>query len=80
MFPSGKQLQVIDLYKAGFSYWDEWSGGRYVRRENPFKLFDTLQWRRMFGEVHRPIIELNSVVRSCSHTGIWSEYNETNYS
>lgn len=79
MWPTDAELLTIDLYKAKFDYWDEWSSCRYVRRPNPFSLFSRSQWRSMFGYITRPDIEPNSVVRSCSYTGKWSEYIESNY-
>lgn len=35
MRETGKQLQDVDSFKSQFQYWDEWSGSRFVRRENP---------------------------------------------
>jgi|TARA_B110000977_G_C10893709_1_gene422445 hypothetical protein len=79
MWHTDAELQCTDLYKAQFGYWDEWSGSRYDRRPNPFILFTKYQWCKKFGNIDRPDIELNSVVRSCSYTGMWSEYIETSY-
>ena len=79
MWHTDAELQCTDLYKAQFGYWDEWSGSRYDRRPNPFILFTKYQWCKKFGNIDRPDIELNSVVRSCSYTGLWSEYIETSY-
>ena len=35
MFATREELQEIDKFKAKFHYWDEWSGGRFIRAENP---------------------------------------------
>jgi hypothetical protein len=79
MWHTNKELNCADLYKAQFDYWDEWSGSRYIRRPNPFKEFTKNQWCKHFGNIARPAIESNSVVRSCSYTGLWSEYIESSY-
>lgn len=34
-FETRKQLQDVDNFKSQFQFWDEWSGSRFVRRENP---------------------------------------------
>lgn len=35
MFVSSADLEIVDKYKEQFGYWDEWTGGRYARVENP---------------------------------------------
>lgn len=35
MFCGQSDSNGVDRFKETFEYWDEWSGGRFVRRENP---------------------------------------------
>ena len=36
MWPSTAELHTIELQKMQYQYWDEWTGGRYDRVENPY--------------------------------------------
>lgn len=53
---SPEAMKARDLFKSKFGYWDEWSGSRFVRRENPDPQTYT---------------DLKAVCRSCPVTGEW---------
>ena len=55
-FENSKQMQDVDTFKEQFQFWDEWSGSRFVRRENP------RQTRQ---------IQTGTVCRSNPVTGFW---------
>ena len=61
-------MMHIEVFKAKFNYWDEWTGGRFARRENPYIEMPQSEWSRNFSG-NKPEIELNSVCRSNPVTG-----------
>lgn len=76
LWPTANDFRSLDLYKAQFDYWDEWSGSVYHRRDNPYTKLNHVQWRKKFLTSVRPKIETGSVVRSCSFTGVWKPISE----
>lgn len=32
---TSQKIQQVDLFKTKYHYWDEWTGARFVRVENP---------------------------------------------
>ena len=59
-FASAEELKQIDIFKAKYHYWDEWTGSRYARRENPD-----------FYKLRGKAIPLNSVCRMNAATGYY---------
>jgi len=60
MFASSRQIENIENFKNRFQYWEEWSGSRFILRENPN--FDTPEGRK---------IQIGTVCRSNPVTGFW---------
>ena len=63
MFASSKEIEDIEHFKNKFHYWDEWSGSRFIRRENP-----------NLGTAKGNKIELGTVCRSNPVTGYWEAF------
>jgi hypothetical protein len=61
-----------EQYKAKFNYWDEWTGSRYERRENPYMYMRYIELERL-GIYHINEIKPDSVCRSNPVTGYWEE-------
>lgn len=53
---SDDYCKEIDSFKSHFAYWDEWTGSRYERVENPDQ---------------SRVTDMYSVCRSCPVTGTW---------
>jgi hypothetical protein len=62
---SSKDLNAIKIFKSRFHYWDEWTGSRYERVENP-----------EYGR--KSCIKFYSVCRSCPVTGYYIEVKSIN--
>jgi len=75
MFASNKELQDIDIFKSQFAYWDEWTGARYHRRENPWQYMSQFDWQRMLhlprNGAQKPIVVTGAICRSDPSTGYW---------
>lgn len=56
MFPSAEYSKKVDKFKQQFGYWDEWTGSRFERRQNPCPDAST---------------DLKAVCRSNPATGFW---------
>jgi hypothetical protein len=69
--PIEEKLQL----KRVSMYWDEWSGSRYVRRENPIMKMSENEWRLSGYYNGKPKSELefiDQITRSNPVTGEWS--------
>lgn len=70
MFATKEELQAQDSFKMKFEYWDEWTGGRFARRKNPY--IDMTKEELMRNGVKKvPDYEKGSVCRSNPVTGYW---------
>jgi len=79
MFETSSQTKEIENFKMKFHYWDEWTGGRFARRENPYMKMSDTEWHRSMGLVRRPNIEMKTICRSNPVTGYWEALNEQEY-
>ena len=74
--PKRKQGHIQqDDFRLKFQFWDEWTGARYVRRENPITHMDNYEfikspWSNEFRRL-KPKVEMGSICRSCPVTGDW---------
>jgi hypothetical protein len=71
-FEKNCESKKIEQYKAKFDYWDEWTGSRYERRDNPYKKMTKSELEKL--EIyHIKEIKPYSVCRSNPVTGNWEE-------
>ena len=70
--PSKEQIStiVIEMFKASFEFWDEWTGSRYARIENPYKGMTDFQFGRKFDGRKRPQIVPGTICRK-EPNGFW---------
>lgn len=72
MFASNSVLEKQEKYKMGFEFWEEWTGGRFERRKNPYTLMPDAELRRK--GIKTPLkIESGTVCRSNPVTGFWEK-------
>lgn len=77
MMARSRDLANIDRFKMKFQYWDEWTGSRYVRRENPYLAISDLTKNRVL--THFPEINIGTICRPNHVTGYWETVNDRNY-
>ena len=61
---------IVELFKASFEFWDEWTGSRYARVENPHQKLSDFQFKQKFGAHKRPKIVPGTICRK-EPNGIW---------
>lgn len=75
MFASKEELRAIDTLKMQYQYWDEWTGGRFARRENPFldhKYYERYESDNKIAYKHFiKNVKFGQVIRSNPVTGYW---------
>jgi hypothetical protein len=69
-----------DSFRLTFHYWDEWTGGRFQRCENPIvgmtdREFVKSCWSQV-GDTKKPLVEIGSICRVTVITGEWTAINE----
>jgi len=64
IFKTYEDALAIDEFKSNFEYWDEWTGSRFVRVENPKPSKNA-----------KP----GSICRSNPVTGGWEPINDSNF-
>ena len=72
--------QQTNNFKLEFHFWDEWTGGRFERQENPIiqmtnREFLKSCWRGP-GVIEKPTVVAGSICRSTPATGEWKAINE----
>lgn len=82
-FRSQESLQAEDALKMHYQYWDEWTGSRYERVENPYldkdyfvkhhKMLPTLA-KHLHKEFVKTV-QMGKVLRSNPVTGFWEPLN-----
>lgn len=69
MFASAEELHSIDVLKSHYAIWEEWSGSRFVPRENPFMKMSSNE--RAQKGLYSGNPEPGSIIRSNPVTGYW---------
>ena len=84
MWPSDAQCREIESQKMKYQYWDEWTGGRYDRVENPYMNRSYFEEHHRMNDVVANVayrefmdnIKYDEVIRSNAVTGYWEPVNE----
>lgn len=84
MFAKVSELHEIERQKMQYQYWDEWTGGRFHRVENPY--MDPSYFNKhhrtnpVIGNItHKDFlsqVKMGAILRSNPVTGYWEPYNE----
>ena len=80
IFVGQHDLDGIDRFKETFEYWDEWSGGRFVRRENPVAAMNLREYIQSSysrdDDTKLPTIVPGTICRSNPVTGYYEALND----